>query len=71
MTIHEVRPCADNFIPVIPVDYEEHTDEKPFCWNNGCDCHEDREAIAQVNQYVQDGLLTANEATDFVNGKTI
>ena len=71
MTIEELRPFADNFIPVIPVDYKEHTETKPFCWNSGCLCHEDQEAIALVNQYVQDGLLTQSEATDVVNGKTI
>jgi len=62
---------ADNFIPVVPVDAKEHTDAKPFCWNGGCLCHEDEGAIAQVHQYVQDGLLTSGEATDYVNGKTL
>lgn len=71
MTVQELRPFSDNFIPVIPVDYKEHTEAKPFCWNSGCPCHEDQEAIAHVNQYVQDGLLTSSEATDVVNGKTI
>ncbi len=71
MSGQEFRHIADNFIPVVPVDYKEHTDAKPFCWNNGCDCHEDQEAIAQVHQYVLDGFLTPSEATDFVNGKTI
>ncbi len=61
---------ADNFIPVIPVDTIEHTNAKPFCWNDRCDCREDQDAIARVNQYVQDGLMTPSEATDFVNGKT-
>lgn len=71
MTTAELRPFADNFIPIIPVDYKEHTEAKPFCWNSGCSCHEDQDAIAQVNKYIQNGLLTPGEATDFVNGKTI
>jgi len=71
MTIQNLRPFADNFIPVITVGYKEHTEAKPFCWNSGCSCHEDREAISQVNQYVQDGLLTPEEATHLVNGKTV
>ncbi len=62
---------ADNFIPVIPVDYLEHTDEKPFCWNAACPCHEDQESITTVAQHVQDGLFTPQEATDFVAGKGI
>lgn len=61
---------ADNFIPVIPVDYQEHTVERPFCWAD-CPCHEDQEAIAQVAQHVTDGLMTPTEATDFVGGHGI
>ena len=71
MTTQKLRHFADNFIPVIPVDHKEHTEAKPFCWNGGCSCHEDQDSIAHVNEYVQDGLLTPSEATDFVNGKTI
>lgn len=66
-----MEPMADNFIPVIPVDYIEHTEEKPFCWNGSCPCYEDEQAIAQVNQTVQDGLMTPEEATDFVKGRGI
>lgn len=62
---------GDNFILVIPVDYFEHTDEKPFCWNGSCPCHEDQDTISLVAQFVQDGLLTSQEATDFVSGKGI
>jgi hypothetical protein len=62
---------GDNFIPVIPVDYLEHTIEKPFCWNGSCACHEDLDNIAQVAQQVQEGLFTLQEATDFVAGRGI
>jgi hypothetical protein len=62
---------GDNFIPVIPVDYLEHTSEKPFCWNGSCACHKDQDNIAQVGQQVQEGLFTLQEATDFVAGKGI
>lgn len=62
---------GDNFIPVIPVDYLEHTAEKSFCWNGSCPCHEDRDSISLAAQFVQDGLLTLQEATDFVSGKGI
>lgn len=61
---------ADNFIPVIPVDYPEHTTERPFCWHD-CPCHEDQESINIVAQHVQDGLFTPQEATDFVAGRGI
>lgn len=62
---------ADNFSFVVPVDYLLHTPEKPFCYDQSCSCHEDELLIAEVSFHVQDGLLTPDEATDFVNGRGI
>lgn len=62
---------GDNFIPVIPVDEVEHTPGKPFCWNGGCPCHEDEQLISEVANHIQEGLMTPDEATDFVAGKGI
>lgn len=67
----DLESYGDNFIPVIPVDFVEHSATSPFCWDEKCPCHEDEEAIAEVNQAVQDGLITPTEATDFVKGKGI
>ena len=61
---------ADNFIPVISSDVL-HSPEQPFCYDETCGCHEDEMLIAEVAVLVQDGLMTPEEATDFVNGKTI
>jgi hypothetical protein len=62
----------DNFAYVIPVDDEpEHPPFYPFCFDSTCPCHEDDEAIAAVYQAVQGGLLTSEEATDFVLGKLL
>ncbi len=66
-----IEPYADNFIPVVPVEYELHTSEKPFCYDPTCDCHEDDLLVAEVSLHVQDGLMTPDEATDFVNGRGI
>jgi hypothetical protein len=66
-----IDPYADNFIPIIPVDEPEHTAEMPFCYDSACDCHEDQDAIGLVAQYVDRGLLTPDEATDFVAGKQV
>lgn len=55
----------DNFAYVIPVDRKEHSDAKPFCdhsLNPDCLCREDKTAIQQVKNYVQEGLLTVEEA---------
>jgi hypothetical protein len=65
-------PVPDNFAYVIPVEDElEHTDLYPFCFDRTCDCHEDEEAIAAIYQAVQDGLITPDEATDFVLGRLL
>ena len=61
----------DNFSIVVPVDYLLHTTEKPFCYNDRCPCKENQEDIAQVAQFVTDGLMTPDEATNFVKGKGI
>jgi len=66
-----MEPYGDNFIPVIPVDYKQHSDGRPFCWDQTCPCHEDEGAIHQINEAVEDGLITPKEATDFVNGRMV
>lgn len=66
------QPIPDNFLYVIPVEGRlEHTREHPFRWNPTCPCHEDSEEINAVYQAVQDGLMTPEEATDFVLGKLL
>ncbi len=68
----DVQPIPDNFSYVIPVDDDLiHTAEQPFCFDPTCDCHEDEEAVAAVYRAVQDGLITQDEATDFVLGKLL
>jgi hypothetical protein len=64
-------PAPDNFSYVIPVDYLFHTPEKPFCYDPECDCHEDEVANFQVSLHVAEGLMTPDEATDFVHGRGI
>ena len=69
----QALPSApDNFSIVIPMEDElEHTEEYPFCFDETCYCHEDEEAIAVVFQAVLDGLISADEATDFVLGRLL
>jgi hypothetical protein len=61
----------DNFSYLIFVDHVLHTEDKPFCYSPTCECHEDEVAIFQVSLFVADGLMTPDEATDFVRGKGI
>ncbi len=63
---------GDNFILVIPVeDNVVHPPINPFCLDPTCPCKEDQELIQTVGQQVIDGLLTPDEATRFVQGKTL
>ncbi len=58
-------------IYIIPVDDLYHTDERPFCFADpNCCCHEDQEAIQTVHTWVQEGLMTPEEATNFILGRT-
>jgi len=63
----------DTSIPVIPVSGGSliHTPGNSFCYNETCGCHEDPELIAEVAGAVSQGLLTHEEATCLVAGKTI
>ena len=63
-----MEPFADNFVPVIESDVL-HSPQQPFCSDKTCGCHEDETLIAEVAIFVQDGLLTPAEATEFVKGK--
>lgn len=56
---------------VIPVDYLLHTPNNPFCYDESCGCHDDQTLIAEVATFVAEGLMTEEEATDFVAGKMI
>jgi hypothetical protein len=63
---------GDNFIPVIQSEDDLlHTTEYPFCSNDTCPCREDQEALSAVNAAVLNGLLTSEEATAFIQGRTV
>ena len=58
---------------VIPMEDEPlHTQQHPFCSTDPtCPCHGDPELLSDVAQAVEQGLLTADEATRVVLGKTL
>ena len=59
-------------VPIIPLEDDLlHTDDNPFCYDSTCGCHEDPLLIEGVAHFVDDGLLTLEEATDFVAGKML
>lgn len=55
---------------IVPVEDDPiHTDTSPFCaMDPTCGCHEDPLLTGEVAQAVNEGLLTPDEATDFVAG---
>jgi hypothetical protein len=65
-------PQPDNFAYIVFMDGPIiHTDDHPFCPDWSCPCHEDdHEAIARVAHWVEDGLLTPQEATQYILGRT-
>jgi hypothetical protein len=62
---------SDNFPYFVHAGYDLHTPEKPFCYDAACDCHEDEVLVFQVSLYIDEGLMTPDEATSFVEGKGI
>ena len=64
----------EHSIPAIPVEesYLLHTPENPFCpIDPSCPCHENPLLLQEVAGFGEQGLMTPQEATDFVNGKMI
>ncbi len=62
---------GDNVIPVIPNVQALHTQEHPFCGDPTCICYEDQEAITELDQAIRDGLITPDDATRIIQGKTV
>ena len=49
-----------------------HTDDHPFCGiDPTCGCHEDPELLAEVHEAVKQGLITPEQATLIIQGKTL
>ena len=58
-------------VPIIPVDYEIHTPNHPFCSDPLCPCHEDPDLLAPVIEDYTNGLLSPDDATRITQGKTL
>ena len=68
MAKHSEGPTA---IPIPMEDANLHTDTSPFCTDQTCPCHEDQQLWQSLAQQVQDGLLSPEEATALVAGKSL
>ncbi len=72
MRTHDLKPYGDNVILVVPVPAETmlHSEDKPFCYNSTCPCHQDRASRREVYRYVLQGLMSREDARLFLAGKT-
>ncbi len=52
-------------------DITVHTPDHPFCYDPKCKCHANQEAIERVRQWVQEGLMTEDEASEYLAGRTL
>ena len=48
-----------------------HTPAYPFCSDMRCPCHENVEAQQETNEFVQDGLLSTDDADRFYRGRML
>ncbi len=51
------------------IDTTVHTPDKPFCYDPKCTCRENKEARERVWQWVHDGLMTEDEASEYISGR--
>ncbi len=51
------------------IDTTVHTPDKPFCYDPLCTCHANQKALDHVQQWVQDGLMTEFEASEYISGR--
>jgi hypothetical protein len=66
-----MQPFGDNFIPVIADTRPLHTQESPFCGDPTCPCYEDQQNRELLTQAIKDGLITPDDATQIMKGKTV
>ncbi len=62
---------GDNFVPVVPDEHPLHTQEQPFCGDPTCICYGDKDNIAAINDAINAGTITADDAQRIVKGETI
>ena len=63
--------CQQQPFLVLMEDPILHTTEPPFCGDPTCGCHEDLALISEAHDTVKQGLITPEEATLIVQGKTL
>jgi hypothetical protein len=67
----EVLNIQGQNMPVVPTTQLLHTKEHPFCGDPTCPCSEDTNALTELDQAIRDGLITPDDATRILQGKTV
>lgn len=62
---------GDNFVVIVPDEHPLHTLEHSLCGDPTCICYENPENIADLAQAIKDGLITLDDATQIMRGKTV
>jgi len=62
---------GDNFVFVVPADNPLHTAEHPFCGDPTCPCSDDTDTLTELDQAIREGLITPDDATSIIAGKTV
>lgn len=52
-------------------DWREHTDERLFCSEDDCPCHEDEGNMETLNGWYNEGLISAADGDNIYHGRTI
>jgi hypothetical protein len=53
------------------IDTTIHAPDKPFCYDPLCACHANQKAIERVEQWIQEGLMTEDEAYEYISGRIL
>jgi hypothetical protein len=62
---------GDNFVLVVPEEHPLHTQEQPFCGDPTCICYVDKDNIAAINDAINAGTITADDAQRIIKGQTV
>lgn len=58
--------------PILPdADYREHSENRLFCGEDDCPCHEDEENMDRLNEWYNDGLIGSVDGENIYHGRTI
>jgi hypothetical protein len=46
-----------------------HTPDNPFCYDPLCACHSNQKALERVQHWINEGLMTEHEASEYISGR--